>query len=71
MRAIRVNKFWFLVKCFFVVLLVGFGVLIVFQKELIVENFCNCPPCNTQEIITEISLWEEMVSEFCLCPSCD
>ncbi len=71
MGARRVNKFWFLVKCFFVILLVGLGVLVVFQKELIVEEFCNCPPCNTQEITESNSLWEDLVSEFCLCPSCD
>lgn len=67
----RVNKFLFLLKVLLVTGIVALFALAVFKKEVLVDEFCECPPCEFQVKNSNSSLWDDFVDAFCACPSCD
>ncbi len=67
----RVNKFLFLAQVLLVTSIVALFALVVFQKDSLVEEFCECPPCDFQVESPNSSLWDDLVDAFCACPSCD
>ncbi len=71
MVARRINKFWFLLKIFLLILFIFLTMIFVIEKDIVVEEFCECPPCELRIANEERSTWQNLVDAFCLCPSCD
>lgn len=71
MGARRINKFWFFVKFSLLLLFIFLCFWVVFEKDIFMEEFCDCTTCNIQTTVKKNSLWEDLFSEFCVCPSCD
>ncbi len=69
----RVNKFLFVLKVMFVVALTTLTVLLVSQKDVLTEKYCDCPLCNAQsfDIVQEAGFLEGVVSFLCSCTTCD
>ena len=71
MGARRINKFWFLIKFFGVIIFVFLCFWVVSEKDVFIDEFCDCPVCNNDVVVKKNSVWEDLVSEFCVCPNCD
>ncbi len=69
MGLLKLRKVWFLVKVFILVGFVTLSFFIVFQKDYIVQEFCDCPPCQYQD--NSGNFIDNLVDAYCLCPRCD
>ncbi len=71
MVARRINKFWFLLKVLFLILFVALTILVVTEKDIVVEEFCECTPCEFINTNEKKTIWQNLADAFCMCPSCD
>lgn len=71
MGATGISKFWFFVKIFFIILFLVLFFFVVMEKDLIVEEFCDCVPCEQRDVTRRNSPWDDFVDAYCLCPKCD
>lgn len=64
------HKILFLLKIIFLVSVTFTSLFVVFQKDFIADQLCNCKPCSMREIPKDEGAFKKLGGAFCACFTC-
>ncbi len=64
------HKILFFLKVLFLVSVTFISLFIVFQKDFIADQICDCKPCSMREIPQDETVFKKFGGAFCACFTC-